>query len=179
MTKKKVIIVSIVALLALATVSVFAPVSVDKFLWGDDFEEYVVEHNIEELDYLITKENIGKFDDSSENKFYNKTNGFEFYYNSEINEYGASGLEIKNVDSPEFLYKTEQEKSVSYKCRHIYITAYFMYENAIHEIKFEGTRWFFGKYTWEMMENEFFPIQDENFYNAGDAVERGPKSSLF
>ena len=48
------------------------------------------------------------------------------------------------------------------------MSAFFEYNGSVHEIKFEGTRWFFGKYSWKMLDNEFFPIKDENFVNTPD-----------
>lgn len=40
----------------------------------------------------------------------------------------------------------------------------------MREIKFEGKRWFFGQYSLEISENDFFPVNDPGFKNAGDAV---------
>lgn len=54
------------------------------------------------------------------------------------------------------------------------MSVFFKYNGEIREIKFEGTRWFFGKYSWKMMDNEFFPIDDPNFYNHPEVVQRTP-----
>lgn len=161
MTKKKIIIVSIIALLVLATASVFAPVSVDKFLWGDKFENYVINKYSSEFDYQISKENVGWGTDKDK---------ISYYFQSEE----GLGLNIINEDIDIFNGKTEMIKSVSYNGRNIYISVFFKYNNEIHEIEFEGTRWFYGKYSWKMLDNEFFPIKDENFINTPDVVHKTP-----
>lgn len=155
MTKKKIILIVVLALLILTTASVFAPVCVDKFLWGDNFEESLIKNNVEEIGYIIAKSNIGYFKNNKENGYYYKSTGF-------------SKLYISDSDYNEVEIEDKLKNSISYKGRKVYMSAFFEYNGSVHEIKFEGTRWFFGKYSWKMLDNEFFPIKDENFVNTPD-----------
>ena len=174
MKKRKIILISAVVIVIIAVISVFAPVSVDKFIWGDSFKESVAANNLDELDFIIAKANIGQFlNDSSTDEF------LRYYYSSyetDDNEDSYGKLELGQ--SGEFFkansYKDLICDSVSWKGRHIYMSAFFEYNGKIHEIKFEGTRWFFGQYSWEMLDNEFFPIEDENFINTPEVVYKKP-----
>lgn len=158
MKKRKIILLSVIIIVIIAVISVFLPVSVDKFLWGDNFKDYVMNSDLNDLRYLIAKENFGWVEGEREDRF---------YYNGD-----AYGFSILDENTTEFDYETQIKKSISWSSRHIYMSVFFKYNGEIHEIKFEGTRWFFGQYSWKMLDNEFFPIDDPNFYNAGDAVQR-------
>ncbi|MDE6149653.1 MAG: hypothetical protein K2F81_06115 [Ruminococcus sp.] len=83
-------------------------------------------------------------------------------------------MDIIDVNTDIFDGETEMINSISYSGRNIYISIFFEYNNEIHSIKFEGTRWFFGQYSWKMLDNEFFPIEDEIFINTPNVVQRTP-----
>ena len=161
MKKRKIILISAAVIVIIAVISVFAPVSVDKFLWGDNFKDYIMEYDLNDLRYLIAKENFGNFEGKSEGSY---------YYNLD----DAYGLVVLDVNTVDFDYETQIKKSISWSGRKIYMSAFFEYKGEIHEIKFEGTRWFFGQYSWEMLDNEFFPIEDENFINTPEVVQKTP-----
>lgn len=174
MKKRKILIVSILFIIIIAAILVFAPVSVDKFLWGDDFEKSVAANNLDELDFIIAKANTGYFLDDSAINDYIKS----YYFSNEAENYEDAYGDIRLGQSGEFFdnndYKDLICDSVSWKGRKIYMSAFFEYKGEIHEIKFEGTRWFFGQYSWEMLDNEFFPIEDENFINTPEVVQKTP-----
>ena len=161
MTKRKTVIIIIIIISILALISIFAPVKVDKFLWGDKFKDSVIDNNYNQINYLITKENAEYIKDGN-------WNYIGFYYNSDDKD--PNGLITKYYDLADFPYRSKIKDSISYEGRHIYMTVYFMYKGEINEIGFEGTRWFFGKYSWKMLDNDFFPINDPNFHNAGDVI---------
>ena len=160
MTKKKVILIVISVLLILTIASVFAPVCVDKFFWGDNFEEQLITNNIEEMGHIIAKSNIGYYKEASKN-YKNGVSFHSYYYKST----GFSKLYITDKDYNEVEVEKHIKNSISYKGRKVYMSVFFEYNNKLNEIKFEGTRWFFGKYSWKMLDNEFFPIKDEGFVN--------------
>ena len=174
MKKRKIILISAAVIVIIAVISVFAPVSVDKFLWGDDFEKSVAANNLDELDFIIAKANTGYFLDDSAINDYIKS----YYFSNEAENYEDAYGDIRLGQSGEFFdnndYKDLICDSVSWKGRHIYMSAFFEYKGKIHEIKFEGTRWFFGQYSWKMLDNEFFPIKDENFINTPEVVQKTP-----
>lgn len=165
MTKKKIILIVILSLLILTTASIFAPVCVDKFFWGNDFEESLITSNINEMENLISEANVGYYKDNSKN-YKDGLWFYSYYYNT--NEKERYGLYIGKFDEVEFPYETKIKESISYKGRKVYMSAFFEYKGSVHEIKFEGNRWFFGKYSWKMLDSEFFPIKDENFVNTPD-----------
>lgn len=161
MKKRKIILISVLIIIILAVISVFLPVSVDKFLWEDNFEKYVIDKYMSEFEYQIAKRNVGWIEGKSR---------VSYYYQSE----DGTNLDIIDIDTDVFDGEKAMIDSVSYSGRKIYMSVFFEYEGKIHEIKFEGTRWFFGQYSWKMLDNEFFPIKDENFINTPEVVYKKP-----
>lgn len=131
------------------------------FCGGDKFQKYVIKNNIFEFEYQIAKRNVGLIEGKDT---------ISHYYQSK----DGTNLDIIDINTDVFDGETAMIDSLSYNGRKIYMSVFFEYEGKIHEIKFEGTRWFFGQYLWEMLDNEFFPIEDENFINTPEVVYKKP-----
>lgn len=126
----------------------------DYKVFGEDYKYHLYDKYMFSLSSLI----------SDYNSVYDEKSGdYINYYNNDLDSDGLA-FSFHAEDNFEML-----DKSIKFDGRKIYITfTTIEYNGKNIDIIFEGTKRIFDVYSWKMVKNELFPINDDNVYPALD-----------
>ena len=121
------VVLTVILILAgiCATISHFLPAKFDKAIWNTDYEYFLAEKYIDELDALFTKSCLDETDEGV------------IYREYDIVDYSYYDVETLS-------------KTVQYDGRKVTMSFLVNYKNNTYTISFEGSRMWFGEYEWKM-----------------------------
>ena len=147
--KKRTVIFILSIVTVFFIVSISFPVSADAKIWGAGYKYHLLYKYKDELSDMLNKYNWVYMDGE-----------YGSYYSSQDDE---NGLAIHIPATPDSV-----EENIAYRGHKLYYTIYFDYNNEKCKATFEGTRRFYDTYTWEMLPNDLFPINDDSVQTNDD-----------
>lgn len=160
MSKTKKIIIILLAIVAVIAALLTMPsAEFDYKVLGYKYKQHLYEKYIFDLADQIHRYNF-VYDYSKDEHFYTD------YYSNTSDDPKSDGLTFSFDDAsiPE-----RTDKNVRFDGRKVYVRVTTIeYDGKSIDIVFEGTKRVFDVYSWKMVENELFPINDESVTPAYD-----------
>lgn len=121
------VVLTVILILAgiCAAISHFLPAKFDKAIWNTDYEYFLAEKYIDELDTIFTKSCL---DETDEGVIYREYDIVDYSY-----------YDVETLSN-----------SVQYDGRKVTMSFLVNYKNNTYIISFEGSRMWFGEYEWKM-----------------------------